>query len=203
MNSKKYTYLALGDSYTIGEGVTIYESFPYQVVQLMREVGYDFYAAEIVAKTGWTTGELSDGIHRTRLLSFYDFVTLLIGVNNQFLGNDINDYKEEFEELLKHALLLAGHQPGHVIVLSIPDWGATPFAEERDRTVIAKEITAFNNANKSISEKHKVKYIDVMPGTEKALDDESLLAPDQLHPSGKEYARWANMVSTLISSELP
>ena len=202
MNSKNYTYLALGDSYTIGEGVTIYESFPYQVVQLMRELGRDFYAAEIVAKTGWTTGELSDGIHRTRFLPSYDFVTLLIGVNNQFLGNDINDYKDEFEELLKHALLLAGNQPGHVIVLSIPDWGATPFAEERDRTAITKEITAFNNANRSISEKHKVKYIDVMPGTEKALDDESLLAPDQLHPSGKEYARWANMVSALIYSEL-
>src|SRR5690349_12637420 len=135
-----FTYLALGDSYTIGESVPIYESFPYQTVQLLRRAGHNFHAAEIVAKTGWTTDELFNNITHTKLQSPYDFVSLLIGVNNQYRGRPVDEYKTQFNELLQQAISFAGNKPSHVIVLSIPDWGATPFAAGRDTKKIADEI---------------------------------------------------------------
>jgi len=209
MAEKKYTYLALGDSYTSGESVSIMENFPYQTVQLLRKSGYDFLAPEIVAKTGWTAMDLSDAIQNTKLLSVYDFITLLIGVNNQFRDLDINEYKKDFESILKSAISLAGDKTGHVVVLSIPDWGATPFAEyrqsngmEKDRRKISAEIDAYNMINQLLSRQYKVHYIDITPGTREAARDETLLTNDKLHPSGKEYARWATPVFALISNAL-
>ena len=125
-----YTYLALGDSYTIGEGVPLHKTFPYQTVCLLRKGGYTFYAPEIVAKTGWTTGELEAAIGEHLLLPKYDFVSLLIGVNNQYRGRSIIEYKEQFEHLLKKAISFAGGKPEHVVVLSIPDYGVTPFGQK-------------------------------------------------------------------------
>ena len=194
MSSKTYTYLALGDSYTIGEGVSIYESFPYQTVQLLRKAGYAMHAAEIVAKTGWTTDELQTGIHYMHLLPSYNFVSLLIGVNNQYRNGDQQEYAGQFETLLQQAIIFANNNPLHVFVLSIPDWGVTPFAEGRDRAAIARDIDAFNAINKSIAEKNKVNYIDITPGTRKAVTDTSLLAADQLHYSGKAHAVWAEQL---------
>lgn len=206
---KKYTYLALGDSYTIGEGVSILENFPSLTVQLLRKSGYDFHAPEIIAKTGWTTQELYDNIENTKLLSTYDFVTLLIGVNNQFREIGVSEYKKDFETLLKNSIRLAGDKTGHVIVLSIPDWGATPFAEAllqngkvRDRRKISLEIDEYNMINQLYSRQYKVHYIDITPGTREAARDESLLTKDKLHPSAKEYARWATPVFALISNAL-
>ena len=121
------SYLALGDSYTIGEGVPLYDSYPYQAVQLLRKTGKNFYAPEIIARTGWTTDELAAAIARTRLLPHYDLVTLLIGVNNQYRGRDLEEYGVQFEQILHQAIGLAQPQ-GSVLVLSIPDWGVSPFA---------------------------------------------------------------------------
>jgi len=209
MPEKKYTYLALGDSYTIGESVSILENFPSQTVQLLRKSGYDFLAPEILAMTGWTTKDLLETIQKTKLLSSYDYITLLIGVNNQFQEIDINEYKKDFEALLKKAISLAGDKTRHVFVLSIPDWGATPFAEDRlsngktkDRRKISAEIDEYNMINQLLSRQYKVHYIDITPGTREAARDESLLTNDKLHPSGKEYARWATPVFALISNAL-
>lgn len=191
MLNKRYTYLALGDSYTIGEGVPVADNFPYQAVQLLRRGGHDFYAAEIIAKTGWTTDELQLGISKTALQGNYDVVSLLIGVNNQYRGRSAEEYATQFESLLTQAIAFAGNEPGHVFVISIPDWGATPFAEGRNREQIAREIDTFNSTNHTIADKFRVHYIDITPGSRDAAADESLLTADKLHPSGKEYARWA------------
>jgi len=202
MKGKTYTYLALGDSYTIGESVPVYESFPYQTVQLLRKAGYDFNAAEIVAKTGWTTDELEAGIQHTKLQNQYDFVTLLIGVNNQFRGRPVEEYARQFESLLKQAISLANDKPEHVFVLSIPDWGVTPFAEGRNRKQIADGIDAFNEINRKIALQYQVGYIDITPYTREATADTSLLTHDQLHPSGKDYTRWANILVSAIRHKL-
>ncbi len=198
----QYSYLALGDSYTIGERVQTNENFPHQTVALLREKGLAFKEPVIVAQTGWTTDELEAGIQKATLQQHYDFVTLLIGVNNQYRGRPVIDYIPEFEVLLKKALQYAHNNSRHVIVLSIPDWGATPFAEGRDRKQIAKEIDAYNTANKQIAEQYNVHYIDITPGTKEAAHDSKLLGNDGLHPSGKEYAKWAKEVAAIIKSEL-
>jgi hypothetical protein len=148
---KKYSYLALGDSYTIGEAVPIAENFPYQTIQLLRSAGYDFNAAEIIAKTGWTTDELLEAITGTIFSNPYDFVSLLAGVNNQYRGMSIDDYTQTFETLLKNAISFADKRNDHVFVLSIPDWGVTPFAKDRDPVLISAEIDRFNEVNKQLS----------------------------------------------------
>jgi lysophospholipase L1-like esterase len=189
------SYLALGDSYTIGESVPVYENFPYQLVQLLRGQQLPVQAPEIVAKTGWTTDELQAGINRTKLLAHYDIVTLLIGVNNQYRGRSVDQYAPEFESLLKQAIAFAGGKKERVVVLSIPDWGQTPFAKDRDREKIRREIDAYNRANWDITQRYGIHYTDITPGTREAITDASLVAGDGLHPSGKDYARWAKALA--------
>ncbi len=200
MSQKSISYLALGDSYTIGEGVPVYESYPYQAVQMLRKKGYNLQAPEIVAKTGWTTDELQAGINSTKFLPIYDVVTLLIGVNNQYRGKSPETYADEFESLLKQAIAFAGNDNKRVAVLSIPDWGATPFAEGRDRAKITAEIDAFNAANRKITSKYKVQYIDITPGTRMAATDPTMVTKDKLHPSGKEYTKWAEKVAKFVTT---
>lgn len=202
MSSATYTYLALGDSYTIGENVLFTENFPYQTVQLLRKTGYEFHAPEIIAKTGWTTDELQAVINKHKFLPAYDFVTLLIGVNNQYLGRTVENYKPEFENILKQAIRFTGNKADQVIVVSIPDWGATSFAAGREQKQISNEIDDYNDANKSIAEKYNVNYVDITPGTREAANDPSLVAGDGLHPSAKEYSRWANKIHSVIISQL-
>lgn len=199
---KPFSFLALGDSYTIGESVPIYANFPYQTVQLLRQKGVGIHAPEIVAKTGWTTDELNLGIDKTLLAEKYDIVTLLIGVNNQYRGRPASIYAEEFEHLLQRAIRFAGGSAKHVFVLSIPDWGATPFAEGRDRIKIASEIDQFNAINQNIAKQYKVSYIDITPGTREVVTDPELVTKDKLHPSGKDYLRWARLLSDAILSNL-
>jgi len=198
---KTCTYLALGDSYTIGEKVVAEENFPSQTVSLLREKGRKMAKPRIIAKTGWTTGELQAALNKARLKKQYDFVTLLIGVNNQYRGLKVVDYIPEFEHLLKQAIGLAGNDATHVVVLSIPDWGVTPFAEGRDRKQIAADIDAYNAANRLLAEKYKVHYINITPATRKAPADASLLAEDGLHPSGKAYAEWAAEICQYLLSK--
>jgi lysophospholipase L1-like esterase len=200
--SLNFSYLALGDSYTIGEGVPIFQSYPYQAVQLLRSWGESFYAPEILAMSGWTTAELASHIDRTILNSVYDFVSLLIGVNNQYRGTSGNLYSLEFETLLLKAISLAGGKHSSVLVLSVPDWSLTPFADGRDKLKIAGEIALFNNINHALSRKHMVNYIDVTTGSPETSDDISYLTEDGLHPSGKAYQRWAEMLAAAIKKGL-
>lgn len=193
--TNELTYLALGDSYTIGEQVPATESFPVQAADLLKAAGLPLASPVIIAKTGWTTGELQAAIDKAAITDTYDMVTLLIGVNNQYRGYNIDDYRKDFAMLLEQAIGFAGQHTGRVLVLSIPDWGVTPYASGRDRTVIAQEIDAYNRVNQSLTLKAGVNYIDITPGTRDAATDESLLTGDGLHPSGKEYARWAKKVA--------
>ncbi|ULQ53912.1 SGNH/GDSL hydrolase family protein [Flavihumibacter fluvii] len=193
------TYLALGDSYTIGEKVLLKDSFPYQLVQLLRKNSLQFTAPEIIAKTGWTTDELLSGIEKMELLPAYDLVTLLIGVNNQYRGRATENYSQEFTILLKMAIQFATQKPKQVIVLSIPDWGVTPFAANRNRQEIAEKIDAFNAINKTIALDYGVNYVDITTGTREAATRKDLVAEDGLHPSSVDYARWAEKIVTRIS----
>jgi len=199
---KAYTYLALGDSYTIGQSVLSSENFPNQTVQLLNQQNYNFKSPEILATTGWTTDELQNNINSHTFTPPYDFVSLLIGVNNQYRGRSVENYKPEFESLLKQAIQFAGGNANRVIVVSIPDWGVTPFANGRDRAQIAKEIDDYNAANRYISGIYKVHYIDITPGSREAATDLSLVAGDGLHPSAKEYAKWAQKVFEAIKQQL-
>lgn len=198
MTRHYFSYLALGDSYTIGESVPLHEGFPYQVVQLLRKKGIHFHAPEVVAKTGWTSFELADHMLHTQLNEQYDFVSLLIGVNNQYRGLSVSDFKDEFEYLLKKAIHFAGNRPERVIVLSIPDWGVTPFAASKDSNAISEAIDAFNKVCKEATKKIGGNYIDITPQTRLAKNDTTLLASDQLHYSAKSHAVWAEKVANMI-----
>jgi lysophospholipase L1-like esterase len=177
-------FLALGDSYTIGEGVTPEERWPNQL-----RIG----EPEIIARTGWTTGELSAAIDAASLQSPYDLVTLLIGVNNQYRGRGVEEYRREFAALLRRAIELAGGKPSRVIVVSIPDWGVTPFAAGRDRAAIAREIDSFNAVNRAEAWRAGARYADITPISRQKPE---LVASDGLHPSGAMYAEWARAILT-------
>ena len=204
-----YSYLALGDSYTIGEQVPLAESFPYQTLQLLRkkDISLDnhqhvFAAPEIIAKTGWTTDELTAAIGQTIFLPKYDMVSLLIGVNNQYRGRAVDEFKKEFEVLLQMAIQFAGAVAKNVYVLSIPDWGVTPFAKDRGTKKIATEIDLYNNVCEKVSADFRTHYINITSDQRTDADDVECLAPDGLHPSGKEYKKWAIKLSQLISGQL-
>jgi lysophospholipase L1-like esterase len=196
------SFLSLGDSYTIGEGVLLAESFPYQTLQLLRKAGVELYAPEIIAKTGWTTDELSASIEQTMLLPQYGLVSLLIGVNNQYRGRSLDDYKSEFTGLLYKAIRFSGEHPENVYVLSIPDWGVTPFAEGRGKQKIAGEIDAFNDVCQNVSTQLQCKYIDITASQRIDGSRPEFLAGDGLHPSGKEYAKWALKLKGAIIAAL-
>ena len=191
-------YLALGDSYTIGESVAENERWPNQLAELVKS-SPQFGGIEggvevtIIARTGWTTDELWQGIQANPPQGIYDLVSLLVGVNNQYRGYDINEYREQFQFLLSKSIEYAGNDPNRVIVLSIPDWGVTPFASGRDREQIAKDIDAFNLVSREESEKANVHFVDVTPISRKATNDLSLIASDDLHPSGEMYSKWAKL----------
>jgi lysophospholipase L1-like esterase len=180
-------YFAIGDSYTIGESVTPAERFPHQ---LAREL--DLPEPLIIAKTGWTTDELSNALDTIRVAGPYDLVTLLIGVNNQYRGRDAEQYRGEFAELLRRAIGFAGDNPKKVIVVSIPDWGVTPFAEGRDRAKIASEIDRYNAINREEAAKAGARYVDITPVSRR--NDTTLVAGDGLHPSGKQYTEWVKLI---------
>ncbi|HET7435871.1 MAG TPA: SGNH/GDSL hydrolase family protein [Thermoanaerobaculia bacterium] len=188
-------YLALGDSYTIGESVPEADRFP---VQLARAL--NIAPPQIIAKTGWTTDELNAAIDAANPQGPFDLVTLLIGVNNQYRGRDINEYRTQFAALLQRAIGFAGGDARKVVVVSIPDWGVTPFAEGRDRAKIGEEIDAFNAVNREETAKAGARYADITAGSRNAATDASLVAGDGLHPSGKMYADWVSAIRRALSS---
>ena len=197
-----HTYLALGDSYTIGEAVPAAESFPHQTAALLRQQGIHVADPLIIARTGWTTGELLEAIQEHRLQETFSFVSLLIGVNNQYRGMEMSVYKKELENLLNLATAFANGHARHVFVVSIPDWGTTPFAEGRDRAHVAREIDAYNDACKEAALAHKMRWIDITPSTRKNAATPGWLAADGLHPSGKEYGAWAAMLAPDVAKVL-
>jgi len=186
-------FLALGDSYTIGEGVAEAERWPAQLAQRLRDRGVDVDELTIIAQTGWTTAELAAAVERETPAGVYDLVSLLIGVNNQYRGLDQESYRQEFAALLAQAIAFAGGDPGRVIVLSIPDWGVTPFAAEQNRPAdqVTAEIDAFNDINREEAARGGVHYVDVTAMSRRAGADLSWLAEDGLHPSAKMYREWA------------
>ncbi len=197
-----YTYLALGDSYTIGEQVPAQDNFPHQTAAMLNAQGLKVKEPVIIATTGWTTDELAAAIKEKALKDTYSFVTLLIGVNNQYRGRDIENYKQEYTQLLDTAIRYANGHTQHVFVLSIPDWGVTPFAEGRDRVQIAKDIDAYNAACKEITLAHKCHYLDITDSTRKNGTTAAYLAEDGLHPSGKEYKVWAERLTPMVAKVL-
>ena len=182
-------YLALGDSYTIGESVTGEERWP---VQLARALAIG--EPQIIARTGWTTDELNAAIDEANPRGPFDLVTLLIGVNNQYRGRDAAEYREQFKGLLGRAIGFAGGEAKRVIVVSIPDWGVTPFAKDRDRPKIATEIDRFNNINREEAAKAGARYVDITPGSRRAATDPTLTASDGLHPSAAMYREWVAVI---------
>lgn len=199
---RHYTYLALGDSYTIGEALPLLQSFPYQAVQLLRRGGYDFSAPEIIAKTGWTTEELQAAMAGYAFSSKYDLLTLLIGVNNQYRRQPIILYKQQFEALLNKGLELAGGKKDHLFILSIPDYSLTPYSIKKDRVAISKEIDEYNKLKMAICLQYKVPFLDITEAFKAAANKEALIAEDGLHPSAEEYSRWAKKLADAVAKLL-
>lgn len=201
MNSNTpLTYLALGDSYTIGEAVEQKLSFPYQLVRELAAQNVFLTTPKIIAKTGWTTEELQSAIKVENVTQKFDIVTLLIGVNNQYRGNSQITYRKEFAALLQTAISYANGNKKHVFVVSIPDWGTTPFGRSSGKDIekISAEIDAFNAIAKEETLAMNVSYTDITPGSRNAGTDLSLVATDGLHPSGKMYAEWAKKVAPWV-----
>jgi len=204
--SKKVTspfdYLALGDSYTIGESVPESMRWPVQLAEQLRAQGILVHDPNIVATTGWTTEELMTGIARANVTGNYDLVSLLIGVNDQYRSYPFHSYEPNFEMLLKSAIGFAGGNIDHVFVLSIPDYGVTPFGQKSDPARIAQELDAYNAVAKTICEKYGIQFFNITEISRDALNDNSLIAEDQLHPSGKMYTLWVNSIVAAIKSKL-
>lgn len=204
MQGKPYTYLALGDSYTIGEAVSEKGRWPVQLVDRLNADGIAVADPEIIATTGWTTDELQKGISEVELSKKYDVVSLLIGVNNQYRGYPIAQYRKEFEELLIQAITYAGGNPENVFVVSIPDYGVTPFSEEKelDAQKIANELDQYNDIAKELVKKKGASYTDITKASKLAKTDSSLVASDGLHPSTKMYTQWVDALYPSIYNNL-
>ncbi len=187
-------FLALGDSYTSGEGVSPARRWPVLLAGLLRDRGFLLGELTLIAQTGWTTGELAQSITQADLHPPYALVSLQVGVNNQYRGLSPIAYQAEFRSLLDKAVGFAGGEPGRVLGLSIPDWGVTPFAAGQDVERIAAEIDAFNRLNRSACAAAGARYVDLTPISRSLAANKGMLAGDGLHPSGKMYAIWAALI---------
>jgi acyl-CoA thioesterase I len=189
-------YLALGDSYTIGEGVSATESFPYQLYNDLVALNVSIVAPRIIAKTGWTTTELLEGIKANPVNRKYDLVTFLIGVNNQYRGLPIEQFEVDFRILANHAIDYAGGVAKTVLAISIPDYGFTPFGES-NKAHISKDLDAFNDIIKRVSDELELEYVDVTTLTRSYADHEGMLVSDNLHPSKDLYRKWVNVLTPI------
>ena len=200
--SHSLTYLALGDSYTIGEGVADEERYPVQLVDALNQAGkFRFSPPQIIAQTGWTVDELEAGINASEIeVEGYDLVTLLIGVNNQYRGRSVAEFEMEFETMLKRAIGFARGRKDHVIVISIPDWGVTPFAKgkEVDPKKVALEINAFNNAKQAVCSQLGVAFVEITEDYREIGAKPEMVVDDELHPSGLVYSRWTEKLLTQV-----
>lgn len=193
-NQREIRFLALGDSYTIGHAVDISERWPVQLADSLTEAGFFISDVQIIAQTGWTTGELIAALNSQDPQGPFDLVSLLIGVNNQYRHLDTGSYRNEFRILLQRAISLAGDDPENVIVVSIPDYGVTPFAQNMNPEQIAGEIDAFNAIKYDETIHAGAEFIDITPVSREAGENPELIAFDELHPSGKMYAEWVKLI---------
>jgi lysophospholipase L1-like esterase len=194
-------YLALGDSYTIGEGVGATERWPVRLAAGLRALGFPVADPHILARSGWTCDELAAGIAAAAPQGPYPLVSLLIGVNDQFRGATPEEFAPCFGRLLRQAAGFAGGRTGRVIVLSIPDWGVTPFADGRDRAAISAGIDAFNAVVRSATSAAGARYVDITGRSRTATDPAGFVA-DGLHPSGATYAGWAALAIDAATAAL-
>ena len=190
-NSDSISYLALGDSYTIGTSIDIVDGYPNQTFQLLKGAGLKMSSLQIIAKNGWTADDLKNGLANADKKSAYQIVTILIGVNNQYQGKSMSEYEPAFLSLLKSAIALTGNKPKRVFIMSIPDWGITPFASGRDRKVIAEEIDHYNVVCENYAKAYGANFINITDGYRMDGYKTDYLAVDGLHPSKLEYTKWA------------
>lgn len=192
-NNESYSFLALGDSYTVGEGVSYEESWPSQFVDYALDRGIDFKNPELIAQTGWKTYDLLNAIKSSNLSVKYDFISLLIGVNNQFNSRPLSEFEDDLNEILTEINYLKKGN-SKVIVISIPDWGYSPYGSSYDRDRISDEIDQFNNILKKISEQNNLNFVDVTQISRLAIKEPNLIAEDKLHPSGLMYFEWVEKI---------
>lgn len=209
-DAQPLTYLALGDSYTIGESVAQTGRWPNQLAKALEPLINQSLHTTIVAKTGWTTDELNQGINEASLDSNYDLISLLIGVNNQYRGWPLEEYKLEFESLLKRAIAFKRNEKSPVFVVSIPDYGVTPFVQNSNRKPeqIALEIDMFNTAAEQICAHYGIPFFNITPISRTAVNDANLIAEDGLHPSAEMYRQWvdhfgSDIADKLLANEIP
>lgn len=195
-------FLALGDSYTIGEGVGEEERWPSHLARSLDHEGLRITDVQYIAQTAWTADELADAIDEARPRGPFDLVTLMIGVNDQYRSRPVDAFSPEYERLLERSIAFAGGRPGRVIAISIPDWGATPFAKGRDRSRIGREIDAYNARSLELARLARVAWVDVTPASRATLSEPSLVTVDGLHPSGEMYARWSELIAPVAVAAL-
>ena len=192
-NQTQFSLLALGDSYTIGEGVNEDQIWPNQFIKVAYENGVDFSSPRIIAETGWKSYDLINAIESSNFEKKYDYVSLLIGVNNQFNSRPVNEFKNDLDKLLIKINNLK-KKSGSVLIISIPDWGSSPYGVGFDRNEISNEINSFNNSLKSFANINGLKYVDVTEISRRAINEPNLIAIDNLHPSGIMYLEWAKKI---------
>lgn len=188
-----YSFIALGDSYTIGEGVNEDERWPNQFVDVAYENGIDFDHPVIIAETGWKTYDLLNAINQTSFTKKYDYVSLLIGVNNQFNSRPIDEFEKDLNELMDEMKKIKKND-GSIIIISIPDWGYSPFGESSDMIDISGQIDLFNSSLRKFASNNNLKYVDVTEISRRGIDEPNLIAGDSLHPSGIMYLEWAKKI---------
>ena len=192
-NQTQFSLLALGDSYTIGEGVNEDQIWPNQFIKVAYENGIDFSSSRIIAETGWKSYDLIYAIESSNFEKKYDYVSLLIGVNNQFNSRPVNEFENDLDKLLIKINNLK-KKSGSVLIISIPDWGSSPYGVGFDRNEISNEINTFNNSLKSFANINGLKYVDVTEISRRAINEPNLIAIDNLHPSGIMYLEWAKKI---------
>ena len=188
-----YSFIALGDSYTIGEGVNEEERWPNQFVDVAYENGVDFDQPMIIAETGWKTYDLLNAINQTNFTKKYDYISLLIGVNNQFNSRPIDEFEEDLNKLMDEMKRIKKND-GSIIIISIPDWGYTPFGESNDMSDISEKINLFNSSLSRFATTNGLKYVDVTEISRRAINEPDLITKDNLHPSGIMYLEWAKKI---------
>lgn len=199
----QYSYLALGDSYTIGESVDPSERWPVQLTERLKQQGYNMAAPKIIAKTGWTTRNLLQGIeNELDVQRDFDLVSVLIGVNNQYQGKSISEYEEELRQVFRKAVNHSKRMEKGVFVVSIPDYGYTPFGSSNQEEISA-ELEEFNAVFKRVAEEFGVEYFNITPISKEAKNNPDLVAPDGLHPSGLMYERWVDLFANEVAQKLP
>ena len=191
-----FSFIALGDSYTIGEGVTEGERWPNQFVNVAYENGVDFDQPIIIAETGWKTYDLLNAINQKNFTKKYDYISLLIGVNNQFNSRPLYEFEEDLNKLM-YEMKKIKKNGGSIIIISIPDWGYTPFGESSDMNDISKQINLFNNSLRKFASTNDLKYVDVTEISRRGINEPDLITNDNLHPSGSMYLEWAKKIYSI------